>query len=237
MEGQILSRIKRLLRSHKPQNRLIMSQGKVKIYKNPNRNDAPTYKSYVPQYQVLGVEPTEYKSHQVPAGTTVAQNSNDNPRVKNAGMRQNIDSENKKLSIPNVGNNIEQIWSGVDNQIVDDLEEVDLNQPMIDNNDYVTDSALGLPSSQTSSQPSLEQKDKDIKYGDELVNVVQDLSEGQYLLLVNGVPVCHGDLVNVQEQATDLIFGDHPLCDGNPTPVDSLMILKKCKVKLGLFLE
>lgn len=132
-----------------------MSNDKVKLYKNKQRGQE-THKPYVPQYQVLGVEPGEYKSAVVPLDTPVAQTSTDNPRAKRAPLRQPYSEVvtspvgRGKGPIPNVGNNIEHTWSGVDGDIVDDLsgESMDPNQSMIDNNDYVTDQSLGLGTSQ-----------------------------------------------------------------------------------------
>jgi hypothetical protein len=139
-----------------------MSNDKVKLYKNKERGQE-THTPYVPQYQVLGVEPGQYKSAVVPLETPVAQTSTENPRAKRAPLRQPysgvVDSPVGvgKGPIPNVGNNVEHTWSSVDGEIVDDLsgESMDPDQPMIDNNQYVTDRSLGLGTSQANLNLSL----------------------------------------------------------------------------------
>ena len=228
-----------------------MSQGKIKLYKNPQRNDTMAHKPYVPQYQVLGVEPEEFKSHQVPDGTQMAKGSQDNPRTKKISMRQPYaEPANTAIGIgrgpmPNVGNNLDHTWSGVDH-IIDDLEEIDLQSQMIDNNDYVTDSALGLKSNQfnQASQPSLINQSIDKKIKSKVLQVEEDVSvtlqklpEQSYLLLVNDVVICSGPASKVEGEARDLVFGDHPLCDGEPIPVENLVIVKKVSIKVGVFIE
>ena len=220
-----------------------MSQGKIKLYKNSGRNVvAESHKPYVPQYQLLGVEPEEYKSASLPAGTVVAKSNAENPRTKRPMMRQPYAETSQSLigagkgALPNVGNNMEQTWSSVDGDIVDDLSGFDKNRPMIDNNDYVSDNALrtskpkGQP--QNFGAPPFVKSEKE-----ELLSVVQDLEEQNHLLIVNGVPLCSGPLSEIEDQARALVFGEHELCDGNPVPVEDLIIIKRVSIKMGLFLE
>jgi hypothetical protein len=216
-----------------------MTQSRVKLYKNPQRADAAAHKPYVPQYQVLGVEPEQIKSHVVPEGTLVAKSNQDNPRTKSIGLRQPYGHPTPspigvgKGPMPNVGNNRDHTWSGVD-EIIDDLEEVNLQATMIDNNDYVTDSALGIDKS---SIPQTKVKDKKSFSEEDLLSTLHNLPEQSYLLIVNDVVICSGDLKKVEEEAKDLVFGDHPLCDGEPIPVENLFIVKKVSIKIGVFLE
>jgi hypothetical protein len=63
------------------------------------------------------------------------------------------------------------------------------------------------------------------------------LQEDDYLLLVDGTAICSGPMDEVQEQARGLVFGEHPLCDGEPIPVDDIVVIKRVKLKVGLFLE
>jgi hypothetical protein len=51
------------------------------------------------------------------------------------------------------------------------------------------------------------------------------------------VPLCSGPKEEIEDQARALVFGEHEMCDGNPVPVDDIVILKRVKVKVGLFLE
>jgi hypothetical protein len=222
-----------------------MSQGKIKLYKNSGRAVASeSHKPYVPQYQLLGVEPEEYKSATLPAGATISKSNVENPRVKRPMIRQPYAETSQSLIgagksvLPNVGNNMEQTWSSVDGDIIDDLGEFNNSNQIIDNNDYVSDNALGLPESRRQPQnfeaaPSHPSK----KEGDDLLSVVQDLEEQSYLLIVNGVSLCSGPLSEIEDQARALVFGEHELCDENPVPVEDIIILKRVSVKMGLFLE
>lgn len=275
----------------------------IKIYKNPERNRPTDLKPYIPQYQLMGVEPEEYHSPLSPGFKSKASQPNllpkDNPRARRPLMRQQPYAEaapspvgRGKGLLPNVGNNMEQTWSSVDGEIIDDLtqEIVDPNQVMIDNNDFVSTEALGLPPDDVmevneeeleapvqswseedkkavealryNMQKSAEFKNKDnmMKATDlqnqgpkknfltenELQNALKDeylsgiikaLEEDDYLLVVDGSAICSGSMEDIQEQARALVFGEHPLCQGNPMPVDDIVVLKRAKIKVGLFLE
>lgn len=243
------------------------TNGKVKVYKNPDRNKAAPYKPYVPQYQVHGVEPEEYRGAVVPSGVKIARPSADNPREgKRPSLRQpyadvTITSPigRGRGPVPNVGNNMEHTWSSVDGGIVDDLtdEEIDPNQMMVDNNDYVSDAALGYQSGPTAADigaekgrqgerfqvfppQAIEQEIEAVHHPadpEDLLPVLTDLDDDAYLLIVSGVPVCSGPKAEIEDQARALVFGEHEMCDGNPVPVDDIIILKRVKVKVGLFLE
>jgi hypothetical protein len=235
------------------------TDGKVKLIKNPDRNKAAAYKPYVPQYQVHGKEPQEYQSGVVVPGTRIARPTPlppDNPRARRAPVRQAYAevaaSPIGRGPVPNVGNNMEHTWSSVDGEIVDDFsnEEIDPNQQMIDNNDFVTESAFGFQNGPTAAdiQPHynvyppqyLEQEVQATHQPadpDDLLPVLTDLEAGSYLLIVAGVPVCSGPKEEIEDQARALVFGEHEMCDGNPVPIDDIIILKRVNVKVGLFLE
>lgn len=240
-----------------------MSNGKVKVYKNPARDEKETYKPYVPQYKLRGMEPEEHKglsSTILGIQAKVDPLPLDNPRAPRAAIRQPYAEVapspvgRGRGPVPNVGNNMEHTWSSVNEEIVDDLgnSSVDLDHEMIDNNDYVTPAALGLPPEELPvldevahpqqkifnpkpflSEVELKQAIKD----DDLFSIVEDLEEGTYLLIVNGVAICSGPLDEIQDQARALVFGEHELCDGNPIPAEDLVILKRATIRVGLFLE
>lgn len=223
-----------------------MSNGKVKVYKNPDRSKGAPFKPYVPQYQLMGIEPEEFKSAVVPPNYPQAKPSEVNPRTRpQFSVRQDYATPTPSPigrgfgPIPNVGNNIEHTWSGVDKEIVDDLQsDIDPNHPMIDNNEYVSEEALGQPTAATQSlQSFMAESTVRSNDPDDLIPILQDLEEGSYLLLANGVAVCSGPLEDIQEQASALVFGEHDLCAGNPIPVEDIVILKRAVIKFGLFLE
>ena len=237
------------------------TDGKVKLIKNPERDNPTPYKPYVPQYQVHGVEPSEYRGAVVPGGVQIARPSalpSDNPRARRAPVRQPYAETTTspigrgRGPIPNVGNNMEQTWSSVDGEIIDDLtgEGVDPNQQMVDNNDYVTDTAFGFQNGPTAAdiRPGFEAYpatmiEREVHASrhpadpEDLLPVLTALDDDAYLLIVSGVPVCSGPKEEIEDQARALVFGEHEMCDGNPVPVDDIIILKRVKVKVGLFLE
>lgn len=226
---------------------------KVKFYKNPDRSEQEHRKPYTPQYQLMGVDPEEYKSSiaigvQIPVDG--APSASDNPRTRKPGIRQPYaETTNSPIGrgrgpVPNVGNNMEHTWSSVDGDIVDDIA-LDSTHPMIDNNDYVSAKALGLeelPALDEVVHPpskkfAVQHKAIVTPEIDEVLPILYALSEGDYLLLVNGVAVCSGFVSDIQEQARLLVFGEHEMCDGNPIPVDGIVVVKRIPIKVGLFLE
>lgn len=237
------------------------TNGKIKLIRNPDRNKPAPYKPYVPQYQVHGKDPQEYHGAVVPgmqmAGPTKL--PPDNPRSRRAPVRQPY-AEVAVTSpigrgrgpVPNVGNNMEHTWSSVDGELVDDLSgtEIDPNQQMIDNNDFVTDTALGFQNGPTAADirpnyevfppRALEQEVSAIHKPadpDDLLPVLTDLEDEAYLLIVSGTPVCSGPKEEIEELTNALVCGEHEMCAGEPIPVDDIIILKRVKMKIGLFLE
>lgn len=247
------------------------TEKKVKVYKNPERNRPEPHKQYVPQYQLMGVEPEAYKSplapgYAVPVAKTPSQ---DNPRTQRPAIRQPYAEAvtspvgRGRGLLPNVGNNLEQTWSGVDGEIIDDISGVDPNQTMVDNNDFVSATALGLPEEMETEEdevlPSLDEvtnpprkqftdkpEDKSFLTKNELQNalteeylstVIKQLDENEYLLMVEGQAVCSGPEEYIQEQTRLLVFGEHELYSGNPVSVDDIVVIKRAKIKVGVFLE
>jgi len=238
------------------------TDGKVKTYKHPERRQPSAYKPYVPQYQIEGVEPKEYQGAVVPGGSQVARPSADNPRLKKPPLRQPYAAATTSPigrglgPVPNVGNNMEHTWSSVDGDIVDDMSG-EPDQPMVDNNDFMTEQALGFQSGVTAEnlrgplsygQVTLEMPEtpefplEKSAYlppieTEDLLPIVADLADDSFLLIVSGVSLCSGPKEEIEDQARALVFGEHEMCDGNPIPIDDIIILKRVKVKVGLFLE
>lgn len=240
------------------------TKGKVKLYKNPSRSRPDTQKPYVPQYQIMGVEPQEYKSPLAPGyHVEIAKPSTDNPRKPRVVMQQPYAEAvtspigRGRGPIPNVGNNMEQTWSSVDGEIVDDLTEDHSDQPMVDNNEFVTNEALGLPPEAPlvveddnnrpfvieTEEPSEDEEVSDEEFGDTtelgglLYQALTAMSGGEYLLLIKGEMVCSGPLDYIQATTRELVFGEHERCQGNPVPVDDILVIKKTKIEVGVFLE
>lgn len=228
---------------------------KVKVYKNPERNRPETFKPYVPQYQLLGREPEEYKSPLSPGYQmgVVRNPQKVNPRDPRPAVRQpyaeTVPSPvgRGRGQLPNVGNNVEQTWSSVDGGLViDDITElVDSDQTMVDNNEYVSAAALGLPEDSVEVEQFVEEPQsfltqdqlKEALEQDELTGIIKDLQEDEYLLLVSGQAICSGSQEQVEEEARLLVFGEHEVYGGNPVSVDDIIVIKRTKIKVGVFLE
>ena len=77
----------------------------------------------------------------------------------------------------------------------------------------------------------------------ELSKVVDDstmfsrIQDDSYILFVNGTIIAVDVMEKIQSIASSLIFGEHPLCDGCAIPIEDIVVLKKIKLKVGLFLE
>lgn len=220
------------------------NSGKVKFFRNKERSvKAAQPQPYVPNYQVLGVEPQEYKSAMVPVGVPQAIPSTSNPRLPRPAIRQPYATTPTTFVgrgrdvIPNVGNNVEHTWSSVDGEIIDDVS-LDSNHPMVDNNEFVTSAALTSPEPHSYlNQQSLQEDEEVVQEPSELLDVLESLEISSYLLLVKGVSICSGPIEEIEDQVQALVFGDHELCDGEPVQEDDIMVFKKLKVKVGVTLE
>lgn len=229
-----------------------MSNKQVKTYSNPARQQPDKPIHYEPQWQVHGVEPKPFQSARLPPGSKMAPPSPHNPREgTNPSLRQPYATTHEVAHIPlssappNVGNSMEHSWAG--ETMIDDLE-VDPSQPMIDNNDFATDQAMEYQSGFMASNlaPQIPQGKVVIEEvvekpfrntgNNDLLSVINDLEEDQYLLMIEGVPVCSGPQEYIEEQAHQLAWGEHSMCDGSPVPIDDMLILKRSKIKVGLFL-
>lgn len=201
--------------------------------------------------------------HPAKSGATpVVSDASTNPRMPRPVMRQPYaEAVQSPIGrgrglLPNVGNNMEQTWSSVDGEIIDDLpaDFAQEEQEMVDNNDFVSDAALGLSGQNPVEVLEVEEEpakqavpvEKTFLTENELQEalteeylsaVLKQLKEDEYLLLVDGHAVCSGDLQAVEDQTRALVFGEHPLCGGDPMPIEDIVVLKRAKLKVGLFLE
>ena len=246
---------------------------KIKTYANPNRiNDKTEHKTYVPQYQLHGIEPKPYRGGGIALTngreTVIAKPSHINPRENiRPELRQQVNQPYAEIDtrisqiknvMPNSGNNAEQLWQSIDNGIIDDLsnEPIDGQSVMIDNNDYVSDEALGYQSGPTAQDLKqskyagkviIEQsnnKQQDImsstannKNSNDLLAVLNELDPEAFLLIVSGVPICSGPKEEIEEQVRSFLFGDNEMCQGEPIPTEDIIVVKKAKIKVGAFLD
>jgi len=223
------------------------TNGKIKVYKNSARNSSEPRQQYVPEYQMRGIDPEQYKSPVPPGSQIMVQSTNKvDPRSARPVIRQPYAEAvpspigRGRGPLPNVGNNLEQTWSSVDSEIIDDISNVDLDRPMVDNNDFVSEEALGFPQdSFIKDEPKsfLTENDlQDVLKDEYLTTVIKQLEEEEYLLLVDGATVCSGPLDYIQAETTKLVFGEHELYHKNPVSVDDILVIKRIKIKVGVFL-
>lgn len=242
------------------------SKDKIKTYKNHERNKPIPHTPYVPQYQIKGVDPKPVKSAMVPEDVKVATKPQQlNPRLPKPPLRQPYADPSPspvgrgKAPLPNVGNNIEHLWttSGVDEGTVNDMGdlEIDEDHPLVDNNDVVADLAYKLPPTSLQSEwyesssdddtaddnltiPSNEETETSNDASEvDLVSIVRDLEEDDYLLLASGIPICSGPHQEIEEQAKAMFFGEHEVCNGKPISDSDIIIIKRVSIKVGLFIE
>jgi len=216
-----------------------------KIHRNPARVAAagPSGPSgpdkYIPNYKLMGLTPQAGNISPpvavvipVPKTEAEIQETLNNPRISRTAIPYAVPGHSPmgtgKSPMLNVGNNMEHTWSSVDNEIiVDDLNlqnaSMSEDKEMIDNNDFVSNEALGLP-----SEPKKEVIDK--KNSNYTPNCI-----GEYILFVKGKIIYEGTLDNVQEEVRKIIFGANELY--NTSSVDDIEVLKRIKIKIGVFLE
>jgi len=220
----------------------------VKLYKNPYRNNAAISENksetYVPHYKMMGIEPEKAESEKnvFAAKLAIPEKDEANPRLRTLSIRHEANIPNHQSNVGglvNVGNNMEHTWSGVDGEIFDDVSSLTLdnNHEMIDNNDFVE---ITEPSKQDNIKKFLTEIDlKEALTAEfqEKLSPLPLIGEDEYILIVDGVVIDIGPINKIEGQANLLVFGDHEICEGNPVPAENLLILKRVKVRVGLFLE
>lgn len=70
-----------------------------------------------------------------------------------------------------------------------------------------------------------------------LLENLLNLEGDKYLLIVSGVSISSGSLPEIQDEANKLVFGEHPDFLDQDIDSDDIVIFKKIKLKVGVFLE
>lgn len=173
-----------------------------KIIKNPARsNGAAEYKNYTPQYRILGLKAEEvnFSPRENILLATDKNINEDNGRFKKDMFSIENKSESgdvqENFSIPNVGNNVEQLWTQTDEEDLDNLE-IKLNKN---------------------------------------VNLSEDNTK--YILVAKDEIIFIGNKVEVEQEIKKIFYEEHDLCKSKNITIDDLVILKKIKIKVGVFLE
>lgn len=212
-----------------------MSSKKIKLYKNSKRNNQQQNKPtpYVPQYKSIGIEPNQVNFGESQANILIIKNAENesNTRKRPLAIAQPYatleESSIKPISpgeFPNVGNNIEQVWLGVDH--IMDGDNLDPNHEMIDNN-FMDEDVV---------EPEQDSKNNILEHNVNL-NESNNSDNKDYILIYNNKIFAIDDLTNIQELASQMVFGEHEICNNGPISVKDILVLKKVKLKIGLFLE
>ena len=226
----------------------------TKFYPNPQRAKAiakeAQYKPYVPQYQLRGLEPEDFASTQEKKKFNTKFNAllvkgtpnmaASNPVYRSQDISENvpfaeIEAPYEPIDMPNVGNNVESTWAGLSTSVIDDigLGEYKGTKKMIDNNDYVDVDSVAQPMDQELPKPP--QKPQTIAV-DIAMPSNTELEEDEYVLAIEDAVIATGSLAHIEEEVRQLVFGEHQLCDGQAIPVENLIVLKRLKIKLGVFI-
>ena len=210
----------------------------TKFYSQPTHTNtmaskhAP-YQPYVPQYKLMGIEPKDtysanehrqFNTHNRPIlvkGKPDMFQAAAKPISRNVPFAELPPNTQQTQPILNVGNNIENTWTEVDGNIIDDvgLNNVQSNASMIDNNEYVE-----IESSTASSIPET------------ITNNIAVLDEEYWLCMDNSI-IAAGSLNFIENEVKELVFGEHQLCKGKAISADDLIVLKKVKIKVGVFID
>lgn len=223
-----------------------MSNG-VKFYKNPYRNSSSSNEEksepYVPNYKIMGIDEELLASNLENSSDFVKlqnqqEDDGSNPRLRKLSIRQETNEPNRQNigGLVNVGNNMDYTWSGVDGEIFDDISSVvlDSNKEMIDNNDFVEVSDSIEKTTDTNKTNSFKEKlTEEFRQKSSSFNL---LNEEDYILMIDDTVIAVGSVNDIEEQANLLVFGDHEICDGNPIPAENILVLKRVKINIGLFL-
>ena len=219
----------------------------TKFYVNNKRQEAETrnanYRPYVPQYKLRGLEPDDFavgkKKFDTKQNAIIikgnADLTNSVPTFRGNSISNNVPfaevlAPTEQMNLPNVGNNIENTWASFDNEIIDDigLTAVNTNTTMIDNNEYINIE----DASPYINQPAA----PDVATAD-VATADVELQDDEYLLAIEETIIATGPLEVIEQQVKDLVFGEHELCGGKQIPVDDLIVLKRIKIKIGVFID
>ena len=136
-------------------------------------------------------------------------------------------------TLPNVGNNSEVVWAGMDAMLMDEegnvVDQDDLDdQKVIDNN------------WEQNFRPPIQILEE---VGDEMETMtVSDTSQlnvgyDEFVLVVYGEIITTGTLDEIQQEVRTLVLGGHSATAGEPIEVNEIVLLKRVSVKVGVFID
>lgn len=143
--------------------------------------------------------------------------------------------------LPNIGNNIENTWASMDSIILNDEVEYiqdNLDHSFIDNNFDDEVNYINIPQKiQESPKPQIDQmihsEETMTVFDAEQLNIAYD----EYILSIKGEIISTGSLEQIREEVKALVFNEHRLSEENIILIDDIIVLKRIKVKVGVFIE
>ena len=167
----------------------------------------PPVSKYVPNYVQLGIEPIRRDPSWVP---------------NEAPVTKPIDEDKKSARFQQIyeqlsGQNAEQSFH-LDTEI-EQFGNIDLNHPMIDNQKY-----------------TIEQADTPTLVNKTAVEQNLDVAPGDFVLYLDGEPLCAGSREEIETMTSDLVFGKSNQLVMDAVDVERLSVFQKIDIKMGLFL-
>jgi hypothetical protein len=211
----------------------------TKVFRNSN--GSPIDPDYVPNYKKMnvvpiGMQPSLHSQFVISRGSTNNPRERAAPQTRTVPFAEVVIEDNFPIGmgpVPNVGNNIEHTWAGVDGDIIDDLG-LDANQPMIDNNDYVEELP---PVTQRKIEASYQQQHDEDLIAYQSMNAIDTKQLSEYSLLIFGEFYSSGTLEDIQKEVTDILYNQHALSKHSTITLDDITVLKKMSIKFGVFIN
>lgn len=205
------------------------------------------FTGYVPNYKQLNITPNQM-SPSNGAQFVVSTGSKQNPRERAVPRTRAIPFAEVVIEdkfpigtgpVPNIGNNIEHTWAGVDGEIVDDIGLYDgTHQEMIDNNDFV-EIDEPTPGHQKIEEEIRKQETYEYQAPTDegMESFVDTKKLEDYTLLIFGEFYSSGSLEEIQREVADILYEQHPLCKHAKITLDDITVLKKVAIKFGVFIS
>lgn len=193
-----------------------VKMSKTLYYKNNQRNLKENVQR-VPEHRRMGIEPIKngfVQNGPKPFVTPVIP-ANKRKQEPQDISQHHILSTNSSLP-PNFPPLNHNIYTTMDNEVVED-EQLNMFAPL-ESHDHLND-------------------DHAKNSNNDLANVLEELVQDSYVLMVNGSAICSGPLLEIEDEVNALIFGTHELCQGVGINPNDLYVLKKVKIKVGVHLE
>lgn len=209
---------------------------KEKIYRNPERGNDKPPAPYKPQYKIYGREPVMAGESNPPFVAKVV--SPPKNIGNNVPFAETTSPTFEHGKLPNVGNNVENTWAGMDSISMEEDQETEMSNDhsMIDNNDFVE-----IPKSNSPILNRMNKVEQLLRQSSEkqeqysFNKILSSLKSDDYILLIKGQVFAIGPLAPIQEEVSSLVF-DEKLSAMNAT-MDDVVVLKNVHIKVGVFLE